>query len=250
MPRVSTEITPRIAELLQAGVITITTSWFESGSETYGRVTQPHPKLGAFPHESFKLDELESFLEKIRVPSLHGAPVESGPVNALATPVKKGNAVSVINRYEPNIGNVPSEIGIHGVRNILPKGSLCWKDLALLNDSQLHRRILSVGKEIGADKAVSRIESMLALHMPRGASTLYEWWVNAEPTQRLTLISNAKLLGKVDEGDKDRLLARLGAGQYPFRGTDRKIQKGKDEEDKEEEEEGLRLDFDDLEIFE
>lgn len=248
MPRVSTEISPRIAELLSAGVITISTDWFSTGCDTYGRVTQPHPKLGVYPHVSYSLEELEPLLEKVQVPTLTAAPVGSGPVTPRTTPTKKGTAVSVSTRHDPEIGKVPVAVTIHGVRNALPEESICWKDLSHLSDDQLNARLLAVGKKIGADKAVSRIECMPALSTTP-APTLFKWWEQASPEQRLMLVSTSKKLGRVSENDKDTLLARLGLGQYPFRGTDRKIQEGEtQEEEGEESESDLRIDFDSLSL--
>lgn len=246
MPEVSTKITPRIAELLAGGVITITTSWFSSGAETYGRVTQPHPRLGVFPHDSYKLEELEVVLEQIRVPSVYAAPVDSGPVTPRSTPTKKGQAVKIVFSNDPDIGKVPVQIGIHGVVNSLPKESLCWKDLIYLNDDQLYRRLRAIGKEMGADKAVAKLTSGSALNTTP-APTLFKWWSKASGLQRFLLVSNAKRVGKVNEEEKDSLLARLTAGNYPFRGVDRSIEEEEDDEE-EEVEEGLTINFDDLNI--
>jgi hypothetical protein len=237
MPKISSEITPRIAELLAAGVISITTNWYNSGSETYGRVTQPHPKLGVYPHESYILEELEPLLEKVRIPSGYVPPAGGSP---RATPSKAGNAIKVSCRTVSQIGKVPDGITINGVHNSLPKGSLTWGDLQYLGDDQLNRRILSLGREIGADKAVSRITSGPELYTTR-AETLHKWWKEASTYQRFTLLTVAKKVGKVPEGvRKSELLARLGVGQYPFRGTDRKIQENEEEyqEVSEEETEG------------
>jgi hypothetical protein len=231
MPRVTLELTPRMAELLQAGVISITADLFGSGRDVYGRVCNPHPKLGLYPHQSMQLEELEPLLEKVSVPTMTSSPQgESSTGSPMKTPTKKGNPVFVSMRNDPEIGKIPTEIKINGVSNILPKASLSWKDLAHLSDDQLNRRILSIGREIGADKAVSRIEAGQNYSSPR-KSTLYKWWESATPEDRLTLISSNKLLGKVDPNDKDRLLSRLGAGQYPFRGSDRKMEADEEEEE-------------------
>lgn len=248
MPTVKVELTPRIAELLQAGVISITSDWFSSGNDVYGRVLQPHPRLGLYPHQSMTLDELEPLLAKVRVPESTAAPIGTDPVTPRTTPVKKGQSVTVSMTNDPEIGKIPSSITVNGVANSLPKGSLCWKDLAFLSDDQLNRRLLSIGREIGADKAVSRIASNNDLNSV-SCPTLYKWWSSAEPDQRFTLITNAKQIGKCAEKDKHNLLARLGLGQYPFRGTDRKMEESeKEEEDEEFSETGLRVDFGGLDI--
>lgn len=220
-----------MAELLEAGVISITAELFGSGRDIYGRVCVPHPKLGLYPHQSMTLDELEPLLEKVRVPSIsesHSGEASTG--SPVRTPTKKGNPVFISTRDDPEIGKIPTGIRINGVSNALPKSSLTWKDLAHLSDDQLNRRILSIGREIGADKAVSRIESGQNFSSPR-ANTLYKWWEQASSLDRLTLISSSKLRGSVDPNQKDRLLARLTAGQYPFRGTDRKMEEDKEEEE-------------------
>jgi len=242
MPTVKVELTPRIAELLQAGVISITSDWFSSGQDVYGRVVQPHPKLGVYPHQSMTLAELEPLLEKVKVGQATAAPIGTDPVTPRTTPVKKGQSVAVSFRNDPEIGKVPVTISVNGVLNSLPKGSLCWKDLALLSDDQLNRRLLSLGKEIGADKAVSRIASSHYLNSTT-ASTLYKWWEKADNEMRFTLVTNSKQVGKCAEKDKEHLLARLGLGQYPFRGTDRKMEEGEEEEEEEDSETELRIDF-------
>jgi hypothetical protein len=249
MPRVNIELTPRIAELLQAGVITITADLFSSGQDIYGRVVQPHPRLGLYPHQSMTLDELEPLLGKVKVPSIHGSPHgEDDSGSPYRTPTRKGQSVSVFcERNDPEIGKVPTQIAIAGVKNILPKSSLSWKDLLHLTDDQLNRRILAVGKEIGADKAVSRVTAQPTLNTTRG-ETLYKWWINANKKQRWELITTAKAVGKeppVNKSVLDQLLDRLGDGQYPFRGTDQSLEEEEDLDALEERfEQGLRLKFD------
>jgi len=229
MPELKVKITPRVSELLQSGVISITAGWYSSGVEIYGRVTQPHPKLGVYPHESFPLDELESLLEKIRVseeinfpltPSSSKAPAT--PSGTQVTPIKKGPAVAVRTKDDAEIGKVPVSIKVGGVENVLPSKSLCWRDLMYLGDQQLNLRLLHVGREIGADKAVSRVSCGSSFHTK--ANSLYGFWQRATNEERFLLISQAKWAGKVNNEDKERLLARLGAGQYPFRGTDQKME--------------------------
>lgn len=233
-----------MAELINSGVISITAEFFSSGSDIYGRVVQPHPKLGVYPHQSMVLEELEPLLAKVRVASGSSASADVEPVTPRTTPVKKGQMIGVGNRDDPEIGKIPTSVTVHGVANSLPKDSLCWKDLAYLNDDQLNRRILSIGREIGADKAVAKIQSGANLNTTQGA-TLYKWWCNATTDQRFLLITNAKKIGKVTDNDKTAFLARLGVGQYPFRGTDRKMEEC-EEESEEEFEEGLALEFEAL----
>lgn len=246
MPSVSIELSPRITELLHAGVISITADLFGSGRDVYGRVVQPHPRLGVYPHQSMTLEELEPLLSKVRVPQVQGShlgEVDTG--SPYQTPTRKGNAVSVFcDRTDPEIGKVPTQIGISGVKNLLPKASLCWKELQHLNDDQLNRRILAVGKEIGADKAVSRITTQPNLNSTSGA-TLYKWWLKASLQQRWALITSAKAVGKAPSIDEvPNLLGRLGDGQYPFRGTDQSLEEEEEMESLEERfEQGLRLKF-------
>jgi hypothetical protein len=271
MPTLPVSVTPRIADLLNAGEISISVTFYSSGIEVYGRTTKPHPRLGVQPHESMTLEDLEASLGKVRVdntvhPSPHGGAASGGtpavggkykgPMTAKpdesgkAPMVKKGQAVSVLTRNDPEIGKVPVQIGIHGVMNILPKSSICWKDLMCLNDDQLFRRILSVGREIGADKAVSRTVTNGELSTIESTS-LTSWWRLASPEQRFILISDAKKRGTCFKGDQEALLARLTPGRYPFRGTDLAIQEGEIEEEFEEEDltaQQLEIDFDELVI--
>lgn len=254
MPKISVEITPRIAELLQSGVISITLDCFSSGKDVYGRVVVPHPRLGIYPHQSMTLDELEQSLEKVKVGrELTMSPHGEGESSPKTTPVKKGQAVSVICRNDPDIGKVPTEIAIAGVRNLLPKASLSWKDLAHLSDDQLNRRILAIGKEIGNDKAVSRISAGQNFQSDQPYSTLYKWWNGSSEQDRFTLITSNKAVGKapINKSERSLLLSRLGAGQYPFRGSDAPLEEEEDEDEEEEARdlerrfnEGLRLKFD------
>jgi hypothetical protein len=256
MPTVSFKLTPRIAELLASGVISVTCDAFSSGKEVYGRVLQPHPRLGVYPHQSYPLDELEPLLEKVKVreevnKSYGGEPSSSPKV----TPTKKGQSIRVQTLDDPEIGKVPVALTVGGVTNALCRDSLSWKDLHHLSDDQLNRRLLSIGKAIGADKAVSKIEA--GAYTPLKSNSLYKWWVAASNEDRFRLITNSKKVG-IDPGrERSQLLSRLGVGQYPFRGTDRSFQKGKEEEEEEEEEDlyqsdlerafekSLRLKFDD-----
>jgi hypothetical protein len=241
MPRLVIEITPRIAELLDAGVISITSDIYGSGKDTYGRVTAPHPRLGVYPHQSMTLVELEASLEKVKLTNQHSRSFsgDSNP-SPMVTPTKKGQTVSVTCDTDPEIGKVPRAITIAGVKNSLPKASLCWKDLQHLSDDQLNRRLLSIGKEIGNDKAVSRIASGSFASQGK-FPTLYKWWEGVGKADRWTLMTTSKLVGRVPPfNEHDRLLSRLGVGQYPFRGTDRPLE---DKEDIEEEETELEEAF-------
>jgi len=248
MPEISTKISPRIAELLQAGVITITTSWFASGSETYGRVTQPHSRLGIYPHESYILSELESALEKVQVPTI-AVPSGSGR-GPRASPVPGGSSVKVDTAWDGG-SRVPIAITIAGTRSALPKDSLTWRELRYLGDDQLNRRLVSIGKEMGGDKAVSRLATVPSLRLTRAQNTLHGWWLAASPKQRFDLVTLSKKVGQVPRGcEENDLLARLGAGQYPFRGTDMQIQEDETEEEAEEAEssfKGLTIHFSDSE---
>lgn len=241
MPRLVTDVTPRVAELLSAGVISITTEFHSSGKDVYGRVTQAHPRLGVYPHQSMTLDELEASLEKLELgQQLVKSFAGEGSSSPMRTPVKKGQVVKVSTVTNPKIGKVPDAITINGVKNSLPKASLCWKDLQHLSDDQLNRRLLSIGMEIGADKAVSRISSGSFISKDSYA-TMYKWWCGVSVYDRWTLVTTNKVVGKAPpEESHALLLSRLGAGQYPFRGTDRPLA---DKEDAQEDETELEEAF-------
>jgi hypothetical protein len=234
MPRITIEVSPRISELLKAGVITITADYYSSGIDLYGRVVQPHPKLGVYPHQSMTLAELEPSLEKVRT-DRETTRSSFGEESVMTTPTKKGQSVNVATRNDPEIGKVPEAITIHGIRNSLPKASLCWKDLHHLSDDQLNRRLLSIGKEMGNDKAVSKISSGSNFKTTK-QPTLYKWWCEASPEDRWTLVTTKKMVGTEPNGPtRLRLLSRLGAGQYPFRGSDGSLEEEEDEVEEEEE---------------
>jgi hypothetical protein len=227
MPSINLKLTARIHELLEAGVITITADLHSSGNDIYGRVVQPHPKLGVYPHQSMNLEELENSLEKIQVPEVRMVAPSDSPMGK-----KKGQAMSVLYTYDPVVGKVPVEMRVNGVMNKLSNKSLTWRDLAYLSDDQLQRRLLYLGKEMGADKAVSKITSGPTLNTVR-APKLSEWWRKASEYQRWTLMTNSKLVGKCPS-DEAQLLARLGPGNYPFRGIDQTVEAHKEETDEEE----------------
>lgn len=254
MPKISVEISPRIAELLKAGVISISADIYSSGNDVYGRVVQPHPRLGLYPHQSATLEELEPLLAKVRVPEVRPSFSEEPETSPFRTPTKKGQSISVQTEKMTDIGQVPVSVTTNGVRTSLPKASLCWRDLMHLSDDQLDRRVLALGKNIGADKAVSRITSMASLSTTPGA-TLHKWWKNATPRQRFDLITTSKMVGKSGSINESQLISRLTEGRYPFRGSNRKVEAEQSEEEEEEEESdfdeefansfqsGLRLDW-------
>jgi hypothetical protein len=240
MPSVKVDITHRMAELLKSGRITIHADFYGSGDTVYARVVQPHPRLGLYPHETWKLDELQIQMEKVAIASEISASPFDGP-SSERSPARKGTSVQVETRHDPDIGKVPTSITVNRVRNALPKSSLTFKDLAYLTDDQLNRRVQAIGKDYGPDKAVSKIESQGT--GPK-APTLQKWWAKASPEKRFWLISTSKLAGKKPQSHEEygRLLDRLGVGQYPFRGTDRDMEKSQ-EADTEEEEDELEVAF-------
>jgi hypothetical protein len=255
MPSLDIQVTSRIKELIDNGVIVVTFAFYETGVESYCRVVQPHPKIGVYPHDSLTLDEAQVLLEKVvldkdiprvELPSSSkGKAVQRNDLPSAPSPsgVKRGQAVRVDHRNITDIGRVPVAIEINKVRNALPINTLTWKDLLYLSDGQLNQRLKYLGTNITSEKAVSRI--VTGSFGPR-APNLKSWWMKASYADRFRVLTNAKKAG-VEPADADELLSRLTGGRYPFRGTDPPLamEESEDEESLEEEFDGLNLDFDD-----
>jgi hypothetical protein len=222
-----------MANLVEAGVVSIHASFFKTGIDVYGRVVQPHPRLGISPHESYQIDELEQMLNKVQVHesvksggSSGGAPLptrgDKSPVGVRAqstlTPPSAGKNFHVIRHFDERLSKqVPYQIVMSGVANILPVDSISWKDLAFLSQDDLELRIHSVSAAIGAEKAwarISTINSSMGSTLP-AFYDLNSWWEGASPQMRFNLISSSKKAGE-KPSNSSKLLSRVSA-RCPFR---------------------------------
>jgi hypothetical protein len=263
------EVSERVNDLMKSGVVTIHASFFKSGVDIYARCVQPHPRLNVFPHESYQIDELEQKLKKVQVHQSvklddvlgkhlqkEGSKTPSGD-EGVKLPVPTGNrlpttstssgstGVKVIRHFDSRLHKqVPHQVVINGVANILPSDSIAWRDLAFLDDSDLIERVDAVAAAVTAEKAWARI---VQINYDKGKTSSYHdlesWWEHAHPEMRFTLISSTKKAGGKPT-NFSQLLGRLRGVRCPFRDSDRLVQEGSEEEEEEEDlswEEQLKL---------
>jgi hypothetical protein len=221
-------LSERQLELLEANVITVHIDFFGSGTDVYARVVNPHHKLGLEPHESYSPAELENALRNIQV----GRRTYEGMIGP-----QTGPRPSQIDRSDFDIKTqkgIVTEIAYKGVSNLLPDKSLTYKELALLNSSQLFARMVHVVNALGQDKLVSRIETNPTVFGPLGPG-LRSWWSRADELSKFKLLSNAKQAGTppADHRVFIKTLGRLKGAQCPFRDFNDDL-----EEDPSEEEDG------------
>jgi len=221
------------------------------------------------PHESYQIGELEQLLSKVQVnqsvkldevlgnldtggyasdkkayPGGVRLPIASS-FHPTTSTSSGSTGVKVIKHFDSRISKqVPHQVVIKGVANILPTDSISWRDLAFLNDSDLLDRVNAVAAAVTAEKAWARITQ---INVSKGITAsfhdLESWWEYAKPELRFTLISSAKKAGS-KPSNFSKLLGRLTGVQCPFRDSDRPLQEGSEEEEEDEDlgwEEQLRL---------
>lgn len=230
----------RIIELVKAGVISVHIGIYESGTEVYARVVQPHPRLDVFPHQSFDLEEIETLLVKVKTskeviqkekPKLSPTLTTSG-LPKVTTQVRNNSTGVVVKHGEQHGEIVPTEISLGGISNILPYDSLTWKEIAFLGDRDLSKRIESVARSIGSEKAWARVTTAQHGTLTQGQD-LESWWSRANALQMFTLLSTSKKAGK-KPANGDTILQRLPglAGRCPFRAYPH-LEEGNEEEKEE-----------------
>jgi len=264
------EVSERMEDLMKSGVVTIHASFFRSGIDVYARCVHPHPRINVFPHESYQIEELEQLLSKVQVnqsvkldevleQNTGGGYARSGgkflqggvqlPVAGSHLPTTNTSSgstgVKVIKHFDSHLHKqVPHQVVIKGVANILPNDSISWRDLAFLNESDLIDRINAVASAVTAEKAWARITQInSAKGITASFHDLESWWEFAKPETRFTLISSSKKTG-IKPTNFSKLLGRLSGVRCPFRDSDHLVKEGSEEEEENEDlswEEQLKL---------
>lgn len=172
------------------------------------------------PFHSFKKYDLDLALEYIKSEKLidleltpPSSPKEERKMSArdhVSTPGTLDEAEKLISRF--NLGSIDR----NGVQNILPRDSFTrWEFERPF--PLFVARIISVARNIGEAKAVSRITTDLSLRND-GCTSLREWWATASSHQRWTLLTTRKVSGE-QKGGLPRNLNLLLNVECPFSET-------------------------------
>jgi len=230
-------VSQRIRDLVSGGVITIGVHIAKDGIEVWARASQPHPRLGVNTHESHTLEEIENLLAKVSTP--RGKNVERTAVDASAK--RESASVSSIGfkSIDDALGFCKAKklhltrVSNHGMVNVnfLPVTSITPCDLDR-STKELYARACSVAETLTPQKISSRIASNPGRLSINGVSNLVEWWAEATPLQRLTVLSDQKNFssnGKVVRSMSSEWKAKLLALPAPFRGAEAQMGQPKGE---------------------
>jgi hypothetical protein len=109
----------------------------------------------------------------------------------------------------------------NNVVNLLPSASLTVHDLRREPEHLVYRAI-AVAHELGVHKAVARITTNLSLKL-KGVENLHEWWLQANPEQRLRLLSDARGINESSITGTGSLAEAMELVPCPFRGSDEEL---------------------------
>lgn len=229
----SYELSDRLRDLVHGGVVTVHVEFTQTGMDTWVRTTQPHPRLGVFPHESMSVSEALEKLTKVKIPgapehSVYGRTQRSSPprgVGATLYPPPPTQNAELEYMTLPKAQAIIEREGLSSVTRSnglvcqSPKKSLTSYDL---EHPALHlmARCVVIAHELGNATIMARITTNSALQI-LGAGDLQTWWKKATSLQRLTVLSDAK---KISPHARARLtlanesgLSKIGC---PFRKLD------------------------------
>jgi len=185
--------------------------------------------IGSGPFHSYKKFDLELGLAYIRQNMIGMNDAVLSPTSSPKVE-KKGGKVSFQAEPEKSVG-IPEtwaeasdlirtydlrSIKRNGVMNILPRDSITRYEFTR-PDPLLVARIISVAREIGEPKAVSRITSDLSMRID-GCGSLHEWWQSASSEQRWQLLTIRKVSGEAKEGLPENVRRLLNV-ECPFKDT-------------------------------
>jgi hypothetical protein len=221
MPSVNIKLTERMMELVNNNVVTLHVDVFGTGIDVYGRVTQPHPGLGVFPHTSYTLGDLESSLEKIRIKQDFS--VKLDPDKATAAIEKSAATLNVCDeqpvvRYGTfgRLGiKIPKQIYTGATWNLLPEDSLTFKEFDILSAEELKARALAVAERKGASRTWG-----FAVAQQGATGSLTSHWASSNGEERFAMLSNQKKAGTTTKGGKRHAYDFLQGLNCPFRGKD------------------------------
>jgi len=226
------DVSPRIKNLVEDGVITVGAFITRDGNELYARSVQPHPKLGIVTHKSYTLEEIEGLLIKVGPRSLP----EKGGVRLSADDVHTSSAdIGPLKYGFQGFGDAASHgsklrVNKAGVINFLPKDSITPYDLGL-TEKDIFARMCQV-TSAGSAKFVSKIASDPVNFRVKGASDLAEWWRRASPTQRVLLLVKTRHFEKTKTGQvriHGRWLDRVQEISCPFQDAETQVDRAEEE---------------------
>lgn len=181
------KFSPRAVDLIRSGVITVDVHLARDGASVVGRCVQPHPRLKLRACDSFNdIEELVRLLGDVKTDFPHQTPptLRTG---------RSGESPLV------DVGTPPTFVYKHGVKNELPKASLCFADFGL-SEAEFQARARSVCNRLGSAKIVSRITTQTLVLEIKGAKDLTEWWERATSLQRWIVLTTAKMVGHPPPG--------------------------------------------------
>lgn len=222
MPSINVKITERMLDLVNNGVVSIHVDVFGSGNDVYGRVTQPHPKLGIFPHTSYTLGDLESSLEKIKIKQDFSVKLNSDDETAV---IEKSAATVTLADEQPRVRygtfgrlgvKIPKQIYVNDTWNLLPEDSLTYKEFGILDEEGLKARALAVAERRGASRTWG-----FAVSQQGATGTLPTHWKSSDGIRRFSMLSTTKKAGSpLNRDELNRAHEFLERIHCPFRGED------------------------------
>jgi hypothetical protein len=222
------EITPRIKDLVRSGVITIGVHITSDGTDVWVRTVQPHPRLDIKTYESMTLLEAETRLSKVSTHASSGLSLR--PVKKTAPPPSGEEGEFNFLGFEsvPDAVSFGKQVKEYrtdgGVRNKLPLDSLTPHDLGSPVKT-LYARACSVADRLGTAKIVSRIATKPDSLGVQGCRNLAEWWSGSTATQRLVILSHAKVFQRQAGGIriKNHWIDQLEQLPCPFRQAEAQV---------------------------
>jgi len=216
---INVQLNQKVSELVSRHIVVVTAVVTGSGIDIWARVTQPHPRLGILPNESFGLDSDIMDLLHDKVVKAHKKIDLPG-----AKPVgsKKVKWVENLDRAEladiytkRNLGTVVHD---NGVKNLVTSRSLTEQDSSL-SDDDFALRCMYIADQVGNQTMKARISPSPSLRI-RGVSTLAEWWARADGEQRFTILTSSKKFGNIHSGAAQKVKDLLIRTPCPFRNSE------------------------------
>jgi len=215
----------KLRDAVSKGVITIDYHLTRDGIDSWVRFVQPHPRLGVATSTSFRLEDVDDYLDKInghsRQPSreLQEREVESRRGSPPASPTVHEVPVKEIAR-QLSLRHLLNTYQINGLAQSKAMDSLHLLDLNLPIDMLGARIRLVLPTE---ERAVARIASDSRLHVESVAS-LQDWWVRSTAIQKWILLTKRSKSGETQRASfkGEHHVSRLNSFRCPFRDTDLK----------------------------
>lgn len=231
---VKDNVDPRVLSLVANGVVTLHLTVSKDGYELLCAPNQPHPKLGVYPHQKYKGDQIVRVLaktlpqsERANLPGSSKNPAEIGvsPLPGGLPPVRRGpmnyyDAAKLVQRYSTYVNSAT------GVQEILSPSHMTNKHFEACdyNLEVCQAWATYVAAKKTPTKAVAQIRSSRDLRIP-GCDDLVSWWQESGPSSRFALLGKGT---HAPDAKRDLVLSRLDC---PFQGTPLEIPLVEDWED-------------------